>query len=1078
MMAIAVPGSEALAQGVTGSAVTGTVKDEGEKLLEAVSVQLRNTATGETFKAATGPSGQYFIDNVPPGGPYTLTATLAGYQATVEEGIQLTLGQRLTLDLVLRSFGEEIKIVAHYDPLADHGRTGPSTILKSARITELPLQGRNFTDLISTDPRVSRSEGGVSIAGQNNRFNNIQIDGGANNDLFGLAASGTPGGQANAKPLSVEAIQEFQVQVAPFDVRQGMFAGGLVNAITKSGTNDFHGSLFGYYQNKSLAWDDQKVDPTFLNFTTGQFGATLGGPIVKDQAHFFIAADIQQRQSSFGNRFQMGGVDSAAGRAEDLKKVGFTNDEALRFMDILARRYSITNAGNALAPDLANPDRNVFVKITTSPAENNHLELSYNYVNARQDQLIRLPFNPTVPGRLRDGYELSNSGYGQANTTHTGRVKLTTNFGDGQWSNEFLSGYSSIRDSRDLPLRAPLILVKAGALGASPSWLAAGAERFSQANILDQDIFQLQDNLTFAQGKHRFTVGTSNEFFRFRNVFFQASIGVWAFDSLDAFEAGTPIAYQRRFGVSDLQPPGTASFDVSQLGFYLQDEWSVRDNLTITPGVRIDVPFLSHANTNPALVNNAAFPIDTGRVPSGNILWSPRLGINWDVDGSSDTIVRGGVGVFSGRPPYVWVSNAYSVNGLSQVELSCVAPAGGVLPFGFNPDPNAQPSDCTGGTGTPKAPTNSGEIDYFDPNTKYPQNLRLALGVDRRLPWGIVGSADILYTRDINGWYTTDENLNDRGTDSDGREIYTDDFTDPLKGTFTTPTKTPNPSRIDPNNLRQAVKVFNKNGGHVTSLTLQLQKQFAGRFAISVGYTYSRSLDRISFTSSQAFSNFQFAPLDGDIQNRAVRPSAFDRPHKITIAGTAALPYGFGVGLIYVGQSGTPYTWTVFGDVNGDGINGNDVVFVPASPSQISLVDPTGARTPAEVYAALDSFINGQECLRNSRGSFIQRSACRNPWQDFVDMRISWISPNLKGQRIEVQWDIFNVLNLLNSSWGHLNQVATFETADSQFLRAVGYDTVAKRPIYAFSPPPMITNTVYSPTQSRWRMQLGARYLF
>jgi hypothetical protein len=1070
MTAIAVPGSEALAQGVTGSAVTGTVKDEGEKPLEGVSLQLRNTATGETFKAATGPSGQYFIDNVPPGGPYSLTATLAGYQTTVEEGIQLTLGQRLTLDLVLRSFGEEIKIVAHYDPLADHGRTGPSTILKSARIAELPLQGRNFTDLISTDPRVSRSEGGVSIAGQNNRYNNIQIDGGANNDLFGLAASGTPGGQANAKPLSVEAIQEFVVQVAPFDVRQGMFTGGLVNAITKSGTNDFHGSLFGYYQNKSLAWDDPKVDPTFLNFTTGQFGATLGGPIVKDQAHFFIAADIQQRQSSFGNMFQIGGVDPAL----DVPKAGFTNAEALRFTDILARRYGITNAGNALAPDLANPDRNVFVKITTSPAENNHLELSYNYVNARQDQLIRLPFNPTVPGRLRDGYELSNSGYGQANTTNTGRAKLTTNFGDGQWSNELLAGYSGIRDSRDLPLRAPLILVKAGKLGASDSWLAAGAERFSQANILDQDVFQLQDNLTFAHEKHRFTVGTSNEFFRFRNVFFQASIGVWAFDSLDAFEAGTPIAFQRRFGVSDAQAPGTASFDVSQLGFYLQDEWSLRDNLTLTPGVRIDVPFLSHANTNPALVNNAAFPIDTGRVPSGNILWSPRLGINWDVDGSSDTIVRGGVGVFSGRPPYVWVSNAYSINGLSQVELTCVAPPAGVLPFGFNPDPNAQPSDCTGGTGTPKAPTNQGEIDYFDPNTKYPQNLRLALGVDRRLPWGIVGSADILYTRDINGWYTTDENLNDLGTDGDGREVY-GTFT---AATFTTSGNTPSTSRIDPVHLRQAVKVFNKNGGHVTSLTLQLQKQFATRFAITVGYTYSRSLDRISLTSSQALSNFQFAPLDGDIQNRAVRPSAFDRPHKITIAGTAALPYGFGLGLIYVGQSGTPYTWIVNGDVNGDGINGNDVPFIPASASQISLADPTGARTPAEVYAALSAFIDGQECLRNSRGSFIQRSACRNPWQDFVDMRLFWISPNLKGQHIEVQWDIFNVLNLLNSSWGHLNQVAQFETAPSAFLRAVGYDTVAKRPIYAFTPPPTITTTVYSPTQSRWRMQLGARYLF
>jgi hypothetical protein len=461
------------------------------------------------------------------------------------------------------------------------------------------------------------------------------------------------------------------------------------------------------------------------------------------------------------------------------------------------------------------------------------------------------------------------------------------------------------------------------------------------------------------------------------------------------------------------------------------------------------------------VLNSPTLPIDTGKVPSGNPLWSPRLGFNWDVDGSSDTIVRGGVGVFSGRPAYVWVSNAYAMNGLSSVELTCLAATG--VPK-FNPDPAAQPTDCTGGTGTPPAPANQGEIDYFDPKTRYPQNLRLALGADRRLPFGIVGSADFLYTRDINGWYVTDENLTVVGTNGEGRTLY---------GTFNTTTGVSTPTRLDGTNLRQAVKVFNKNGGYVTTASFQLQKQFGQLYAVSVGYAYSRSFDRMSLTSSQALSNFQFAPIDGDIQNRAVRPSAFDRPHKITITGTANLPYGFGVGLSYIGQSGLPYSWTVSGDANGDGLRSNDLVYVPASPSDITLKDPTQ-------YLALQNFIESQRCLRNARGSIIKRGACRNPWQNFLDLRLTWTSPNLKGeQRIEFQWDIFNVLNLLNKDWGHFDQDTAFENGPTPFLAVAGYDKAANRPIYNFTlPSTQVTQTVYSPTQSRWRMQLGARYLF
>jgi outer membrane receptor protein involved in Fe transport len=1065
LAALVVASSGALAQGITGSAVTGSVKDpEGTPVPDAT-VQLRNPATGQAFRAVTGPSGRYFIDNVPPGGPYELTATAPGYQTTTHEtGIQLALGQRLAIDVPLRYSGEAIEIVSHADSLDDHARTGPSTTVKEEAIAKLPLQGRNFTNLIATDPRVTVTGTGVSIAGQNDRLNNIQIDGGANNDLFGLASNGTPGGQANAKPLSIEAIREFVVQVAPFDVRLGNFTGGLVNAITKSGTNDFHGSVFGYFQNKTLAnkkafitsgtppATNYVVDPAFQDYTVWQFGGAVGGPIIKDKVHFFIATDIQQRKSAFGSRFNMIGDPTY-----DKANAGFDTTAVDRFTSILGK-YGITNAGDYTAPSVSNPDRNVFVKVSTSAIENSNLELSYNFVNASLDQLIRNPTAPGIPNRLRDGYELSNSGYAQTTTTHTVRGKLTSNFDGGKVSNELLVGASFIRDARKLPNQAPLILVQAGALGASPAWLAAGGERFSQANALDQDIYQVQDNVSFTLDKHRLVVGTSNEFLRIRNLFLQAATGVWAFNSLNEFDAGTPAAFQRRLAVPGAPgDPGTVKFNAVQLGFYVQDEWSVLRNLTLTPGVRVDVPILSKASTNTVVSNSPYLPIDTGKVPSGNPLWSPRLGFNWDVDGSSDTIVRGGVGVFSGRPAYVWVSNAYGMNGLSSVELTCT---GAAVPA-FSADPNAQPEACKGATGTSPPP---GEIDYFDPKTRYPQNLRLALGADRRLPFGIVGSADFLYTRDINGWYVTDENLTVVGSNSEGRTLY---------GAIDPATGRPTPARVDTTNPAPYVKVSNKNGGYVTTASVQLQKQLGQLFAVSVGYAYSRSFDRMSLTSSQALSNFQFAPLDGDIQNRAVRPSAFDRPHKVTITGTANLPLGFGVGLSYVGQSGLPYSWTVSGDANGDGLPSNDLVFVPADPSQITLKDPTQ-------YAALDNFINSQDCLRKARGGIIKRGACRNSWQQFLDLRLTWTSPNLKGeQRIEFQWDIFNVLNLLNKNWGHFDQDAQFESGPPAFLAVAGYDKAANRPIYSFrAPTAAVTQTLYSPTQSRWRMQLGARYVF
>jgi hypothetical protein len=1038
--------SVAHAQGITGSAVTGTVTGEGVGTLEGAEVQLRNPETGEVFSGVSNASGRFFIDNVTAGGPYTLTARFEGYPLNTQSGIQLTLGQRLNIDVAMKFQVEEIVIHEEIDPLQDHGRTGSQTTVKARQINQVPLQGRNFTDLVSTAPQAS----GNSIAGQNNRFNNIQIDGGANNDLFGLAGNGTPGGQAGAKPLSLEAIKEFVIQIAPFDVRQGSFVGGLVNAVTKSGTNEFHGTAFTYYQAKALAGNQD--DPTFNGFHTLQYGASVGGPIIKDVLHFFIAADLQDRSSSFGNQFQIGGVDNAA----DLAKAGFTADDAKRFASILSTKYGVNNVGDALAPELGNPDRNVFAKLSWNINETNHLEFSYNLVSASSDILTRAYSSTRVPSAtgqgtgLRDGYELSNSGYTQVALANTGRLKLTSRFGE--ISNELLASFSILRDHRDMPQTLPLILVAVGKVGSTQAWLAAGGERFSHQNLLDQNIFQVQDNVTIPIGDHRLTFGTSNEFLNLKNVFWQAAYGAWAFNSLDDLQAANATAFTRYLQGSNLQDGGTAAFTVAQLGVYVQDEWQLAKNLNITPGIRLDLPILGGAVTNPSLVNNAAFPIDTGKIPTLNPLISPRVGFNYDIEGNSESILRGGAGLFAGRPPYVWVSNSYSGNGLALLPITCV----GKNTPAFTVDPNNQPSMCTGAA--PPAP----EIDYFDPGTKYPQNFQAALGFDKRLPYGFLGTIDLLYTHEVNGWYTSDENLENTGQNGEGRATY--GTVNPSTGSWT-------PTRVDPKNVGPAIKVYNKSEGRVYNAAFSISKKIDKYLDLAVGYAYSDSQDLISLTSSQALSNYQFEPLDGTIEQRNLRPSAFDRTHKITVTATADLPYGFNAGLTYVGQSGTPYTWVVNGDVNGDGQFSNDPVFVPATKDQITLSDPTQ-------WDALNSFISSQDCLNNARGRLIQRGECRNPWSNFVNLRLGWGWKTFDGQRLDLQFDIFNLMNLLNSDWGLFKSAASFETANTQFLTPAGYDTMNNRPVYTFKAPTVVESTIFSPTSSRWRMQLGLRYTF
>jgi hypothetical protein len=1017
-------GGRLVAQGVTSAAVQGVVTQEGGVPVEGALVEVQNPATGQRLQAVTRANGRYFLENVPPGGPYRISARAIGFRGATREEVRLTLGQRFTADFRLERQVVEVEgveVAAEVNPLINTGRTGAAQSISETAIENLPLLGRNFTDLIVAAPQVAAvGGGGPSIGGQNNRLNNIQIDGAVNNDLFGLGSTGTSGGQAGAKAISLEAVKEFQVLVAPYDVRQGSFTGGLVNAVTRSGDNTFHGSVFGYLQNESFVGDLAGVEATA--FHTTQYGGTLAGPILRDRLHYFAAVDIQDEAAPFVGPDVVEAV-GGGGTADCQSLIAAVEGEGY-------------DAGTCGEFTIENPNPTVFAKLDWSPGLNHRVTVSYNRVTAEEDQITR-----TQNG----AWQLTGGGNFFETTTNALRLNWAGVFSN-RISNDLIVGYQTIRDRRAPDTPFPTVILFSGT-----GSLVTGAERFSQANSLDQDILELTDNLTFDLGRHRVTVGTHNEFFSFTNTFFPRSIGEWTFGTVDSLDAGLPREYRRNL---ELRPGGgTAEFDVAQWGFYLQDQFTVGGRLNVTAGLRLDLPtFGESPETNPGLQDSLG--VDTGAFPSGNALWSPRLGLNFDVFGDGTTSLRGGVGLFSGRPAYVWMSNAYTGTGLTTAEITCRASSGNVP--GYTLDPAAQYDTCVGGS-TPAPPKSTPA--FFDEDFKFQQNFKAAIGLDQQLPWRMVGTVDLVYTRWTNSMYVEDINLlGPQGTlpGEGGRVLYG------AAGSGTP---------LRPSSAYNAVlRHHNKGEDRSYQATFQLQKRFSDNLEFNAGYTYSDAKDLISTSNSQAFSNYGFATLDGTIADRNLTTSTYDRPHKITVSGTLHLPARVSVSMLYTGISGTPYGYVVNGDINSDGVGGtnrefNDLFYVPRNASDFT-VAPTSTRT----YAELEEYIGGEECLSSQRGRVMERNSCRNAWINLLNARLAWNAPTFGGQGVELSWDIFNLLNLVNDDWGQVKETSFFE--QTQLVRQTGFDGVNQRGIYEITLP--TRDRLQNGT--RWRMQFGARY--
>jgi len=1021
-----------LAQSVTTAAFSGTVVDSDGKGLPGVRIKALHVPTGTAFETLSRIDGRFDIPFVKVGGPYTFTAALTGFAPKTLTIIGLRLGENrdVRLTLAQERIEENVTVTAS-SPVVSQSRTGASMNVSTTVIESMPSISRTFDDFARLAPQVdARGGGAFSAAGRNSKYNSIQIDGAANNDLFGLSGSGAPGLSA---PISLDAVQEFELVLAPYDVRYGGFTGAGLNAITRSGTNTFAGSA--YYFGRNQDFIGKGPDQTkYSTFADKQFGLRVGGPVVKDKVYFFLSAEMGRRNSPTTY------VIDDSGTSNDFGGASVSVADAQRLVSILKNQYGYDPGG--FGADYKKPAANndkIFFRVDVNLSSKHRLTLRHNYVNGLQDN------GPSKASSTV--FAFGDDYYRLASKTNSTVLQLQSTLGLNLF-NELIVNYSTIRDAREIP---STLFPQVNVAIAGSYRLTAGSEQYSGANSLDQDILEITDNLTWSLGNHMLTLGTHNEFFKFANVYIRNLYGYWEFSSLDNFEKGIASRYYHDFYTADPTQKWAARFSVAQFGGYIGDKWAVRPNLFLTFGARLDIPII---NNTPAANPTVAgiFNIKTDQAASGNVLFSPRFGFNWDVASDKSTQVRGGVGLFSGRTPYVWISNQFSNTGMEFTRLDIRNPT-----FAFVKDPLNQP---TGGAGL------TSEVDLIDANFTYPQLFRANVAVDRELPFGIIGTVEFIYSKSLNE--INYQNLNIRKLDAigmGGRYLYARD----VSALYT-----------------DVIYLTNTNKGYQYSLSVQLQKNFSNRSWINAFYSYGQAKDINSGTSSQASSNFAYNNIRYNPNDPELTWSNFDVRHRLG----AAFSWQFKIfknapttlSMFYGGRSGRPYSTTYnFFDANGDAASGDDLVYVPASQSEVLFVNSSGVPLADQdtAWASFNKFISGDPGLDGSRGKIAPRNVSREPWYHTLDIRIAQDIPVpvVNGHRLQFTLDIINLLNLFNHDWGRSYYVSN-QNDTPWTLQGSNYGVDAATGKMRIQWTDRPNRFAMSQLGSRWQIQAGFRYSF
>jgi hypothetical protein len=1033
----------AFAQNATTGDLLGVVMDAQKAVLPGASVVAVHVPTGTTYETTTQADGHFALLQVRVGGPYKVTASMSGFKTEEQSGIQVALGESRNVEFVLplQSVQESVTVVATAQ-MIDTSRAGTAANVALASIESLPTISRSIQDFARTSPffnvgvaAAGDADATVSVAGRNNRYNNMQIDGAVNNDVFGLSASGTPGGQTGTQPVSLDAIQEIQLVVSPYDVRQGGFSGGGINAITKSGSNSLHGG--GYYFGRSQkfigaipplssAANPAPESAPVAKFSDKQMGLSLGGPILKNKVFFFGNYDRARKLTPLG------------WAADGSASFQFANPTLAQQVAAVTKAQYGYDPGGLSEVSRPNDSDKYFGRADFNISSRNQLTVRVNYVDA----------SFTSGSEGLNYWNYPSNFYGMTDKMLSSVVQLNSSFG--RAFNELRVTYARERNVRgNAPgyKQFPQVRVYSDNLVTNVQF---GSEYSSQANALNQDIVQVSDDVTYVKGQHTFSIGTQNEFYKFYNLFIQNAFGSYTFSSLANYQAGIAQGFQHNFSNTS-NPNQAAEFSVRQIGFYVGDKWRAASNFTLTLGARIDLPsFPDKPNANPLAVKNYGYATDV--VPNPK-MFSPRAGFNWDVSGGSGkrSQIRGGLGMFSGRTPYVWLSNQYGNTGIDFTSLtasfSTSTPNRWALPF--SPDPLNQ------ATSIPGASLASMTVNMIDPNYKYPTIIRGNLAYDRDLGFlGLFGSAEFLFTKNLKDIAYKNVNFIPTGAQlPDGR---------------------PTVAKLD-STVADAVLLTNTNEGKGYTVAFKLERPFKNGFSASGSFLYGRAWSVSDGTSSVARSNWTGTPIDGDTNNPKLSRSNYDVGGRLNFSVTAPIPMVKGLrsslSFFYNGQHGRPYSIGFSGDVNGDLVS-QDLLFVPASADQV-IVSAGGT------WAQLDAFLSADPAASKYRGKIMPRNAARSPWANQLDARYALTIPTGGKTKLELTVDMFNFLNFLNKAWGW-QYTAGFPGFGS-LIRYGGIDAATGKMKYDIS---TITASSFQGTfyrddlRSRWQAQFGARFRF